>query len=106
MADPLRRPSRSASPGRNPKTSAFKRIGYSGRFWCDSPMASQALRFGLGLAFVLFLTSLAHADALDDAVRREMDRGGIPGLSLAVVKDGQVVSVRNYGHTGEDFLPP
>ena len=37
------------------------------------------------------------SDALDDCVAVEMQARGIPGLSLAIVRDGQLVSVRAYG---------
>jgi CubicO group peptidase (beta-lactamase class C family) len=39
----------------------------------------------------------AKADKLDDAVRAEMKKEGIPGVSLAVVKDGRVVKASGYG---------
>ena len=39
----------------------------------------------------------AHADGLDDIVRAEMARQKLPGLALAIVRDGTVVKVQGYG---------
>lgn len=39
----------------------------------------------------------ARADEIDDYLRRQMERQQIPGLSLAVVKDGKVIKAAGYG---------
>lgn len=41
-------------------------------------------------------------DSLDSYVVREMQKWRVPGLALAIVKDGQIVKLRGYGvkHTG------
>ncbi len=39
----------------------------------------------------------AHADKVDDYIRVQMQRRHIPGLSLAVVKDGKVLKAKGYG---------
>ena len=39
----------------------------------------------------------AHADPTDDFIRAEMKRQNVPGLSLAVVKDGKVIKIAGYG---------
>ena len=49
----------------------------------------------LGLAF--FAASSAFADKVDDYVKAEMERRKIPGLSLAVVRDGEIVKAQGYG---------
>jgi CubicO group peptidase (beta-lactamase class C family) len=48
---------------------------------------------------VLFLISpsTARADKVDDYVRQAMQKRRIPGLALAVVKDGKVVKAKGYG---------
>lgn len=55
----------------------------------------------LRAAFLLIgaatIASPAAADALDDYVRDTMKRVKIPGLSLAVVRDGKVVRAAGYG---------
>ncbi len=43
------------------------------------------------------LSPVAHADQVDDWVKREMARQHIPGLALAVVKNGKVVKQKGYG---------
>ena len=49
----------------------------------------------LGLAF--FAASSASADRIDDYVKAEMQRRKIPGLSLAIVRDGEIVKAQGYG---------
>jgi CubicO group peptidase (beta-lactamase class C family) len=45
----------------------------------------------------LAATLFAQADAVDEFIKREMERQHIPGLSLAVVRDGRVVKSAGYG---------
>ncbi len=49
----------------------------------------------LGLSF--FVASSASADKVDDYIKTEMERHKIPGLSLAVVRDGEIVQAKGYG---------
>jgi CubicO group peptidase (beta-lactamase class C family) len=51
----------------------------------------------LTTAWVLASPSVAPADPVDDYVRGEMKKQSIPGLSLAVVRDGQVLKAQGYG---------
>jgi D-alanyl-D-alanine carboxypeptidase len=53
--------------------------------------------FLLGLIALLCSHSAAQADALDDAVTTEMSRQSIPGLAMAIVKDGKIVRIQGYG---------
>jgi CubicO group peptidase (beta-lactamase class C family) len=47
---------------------------------------------------ILFLfPAPVYADPLGDAVKAEMTRQGIPGLSLAIVEDGKVTRLNGYG---------
>lgn len=46
---------------------------------------------------ICIMSSLAHADEVDDFVRAEMARRKIPGLQLAVVRDNEIVKVASYG---------
>jgi len=43
------------------------------------------------------LAGAARADALDEAIEREMKRRQIPGVAVAVIKDGRIVRERGYG---------
>jgi D-alanyl-D-alanine carboxypeptidase len=50
------------------------------------------------LCLLLFLfTAVLSADEADDFVKAEMERQNIPGLSLAVVKEGKVIKAQGYG---------
>jgi CubicO group peptidase (beta-lactamase class C family) len=48
-------------------------------------------------ALLVAAVAVVSADATDDFVRAEMKRQNIPGLSLAVVKDGLVIKAAGYG---------
>ena len=67
----------------------------------------RAAIFVLGLT----LTALpAVGDEVDDFVRAAMEKQKIPGLSLAVVRDGEPVRVQGYGEDEIEIrlphLPP
>lgn len=54
------------------------------------------------ISFLFFLALLvipmaAQADAIDDYIRLDMQKRRIPGLALAVVKNGVVVKAQGYG---------
>jgi D-alanyl-D-alanine carboxypeptidase len=51
------------------------------------------------LIVVLFLGALSqvHADKVDAYVKAEMEKNHIPGLALAVVKDGKNIKAKGYG---------
>jgi CubicO group peptidase (beta-lactamase class C family) len=55
--------------------------------------------FPTNLAVLLLLTlaMTVRADRIDDYIRKQMQRQHIPGLSLAVVKDGKVIKAKGYG---------
>src|SRR6478672_4140087 len=48
-------------------------------------------------ALAWMVTTYARADQVDDYVKLQMERQRIPGLSLAVVKDGRIVKLQSYG---------
>ncbi|HEV8583926.1 MAG TPA: serine hydrolase domain-containing protein [Methylomirabilota bacterium] len=39
----------------------------------------------------------AHADAIDDYIKAEMERRHIPGLALAVARHGKIMKMKGYG---------
>jgi CubicO group peptidase (beta-lactamase class C family) len=49
------------------------------------------------LGLLLSFATVAQADPVDDYVARQMKEFHLPGLSLAVVKDGKVVKAQGYG---------
>src|SRR5579883_1318379 len=60
----------------------------------------RSLAFILPTLVVILLAvlpSAAHADKIDDYVRGQMQEQHIPGLSLAVVRNGKVVKAKGYG---------
>ena len=59
-------------------------------------------------ALVLLLTAtvVARADKVDDYVKAEMQKQRIPGLSLAVIKDGKIIKVEGYGMANVELSVP
>lgn len=49
------------------------------------------------LPLALALSAPAFADKLDDAILAEMQRSHVPGVSIAVVKDGKIIREQGYG---------
>jgi D-alanyl-D-alanine carboxypeptidase len=60
--------------------------------------------FTILLLFCLHATALA--DSVDDYVVSQMQKRHIPGLSLAVIKDGKVVKMRGYGLASVELGAP
>jgi CubicO group peptidase (beta-lactamase class C family) len=55
------------------------------------------VRQWLLLALFFATSAPAAADPVDDAIKTEMTRQGIPGLSLAIVEDGKITRLGGYG---------
>jgi D-alanyl-D-alanine carboxypeptidase len=60
-------------------------------------MRTLAVKLAFAALLLLCFQAAATADAVDDYVTAQMQKRHIPGLSLAVVKDGKVVKMRGYG---------
>ena len=60
--------------------------------------------FALVLLFVA--TGAARADNVDDYVKAEMKRQHIPGVSVAVIKDGKVIKAEGYGLANVELNVP
>jgi CubicO group peptidase (beta-lactamase class C family) len=65
--------------------------------WCCLWLA-PILAAGLG--------SAAHADQIDDVVTAQLARQHIPGVSIALLKDGKVVKVKGYGLANVELGTP
>jgi D-alanyl-D-alanine carboxypeptidase len=52
------------------------------------------------------IPSRAQNDAVDEYIKSEMSRRGIPGLSLAVVKEGKIVKQKGYGVASVELNVP
>src|SRR5205085_1508371 len=46
---------------------------------------------------LLFAVASAHADKTDDTIQDRMRKLKIPGLSIAVIKNGKVIKEQGYG---------
>ena len=51
----------------------------------------------LALLLILTAAGAARADKVDDYVKAEMLKRHIPGVSIAVVKDGKIIKAEGYG---------
>ena len=58
------------------------------------------------LAIFSLSSSVALADKVDDFVRTEMKRRQIPGLSLAVLRQGKVLKTKGYGYASVELNVP
>src|SRR5437867_13357651 len=64
------------------------------------------LSWALSIAWNSLHAPPAHADAVDDYARAEIQKRHIPGLALAVLYNGQVVKVAGYGHANLELNVP
>lgn len=64
-------------------------------------------RSAIFVLVLLFVASFAAAgDKVDEYIKAEMDKQHIPGLSLAVVKDGKVIKLEGYGLANVELNVP
>jgi CubicO group peptidase (beta-lactamase class C family) len=71
-------------------------------------MMTQSSRIVLATTafLVLFGAATVQADAVDDYVEAQMRRQYVPGVALAVVKDGKPVRVKSYGLANVELNVP
>src|ERR1051326_7601548 len=65
--------------------------------------------YSLPLLLLLSITCFAQdgvSTRIDDYIRAEMDAQKIPGLSLAVIKDGEIVLAKGYGLANVEHQVP
>lgn len=60
----------------------------------------------LAVILIVVATTIARADQLDDYVKAEMDKQHIPGLSIAIVRDGKVIRAQGYGLANVELNVP
>ena len=58
------------------------------------------------LVLLLIATVAARADKVDDYVKAEMQKQHVPGISLAVIKDGKIIKVEGYGLANVELNVP
>src|SRR5689334_3748097 len=56
--------------------------------------------------FCLVACAAARGDDIDDYVVKEMERQKAPGLSIAIVKNGQVTKAKGYGFANVELNAP
>ena len=62
--------------------------------------------FMFTLALMLVASITAWADKVDDFVKAEMQKQRIPGVSIAVVKEGKIIKVEGYGLSNVELNNP
>ncbi len=77
----------------------------------NTSMRVHQIAVGRKIALALVLLMLiglcfSRADELDDYVKRQMQHYEIPGLSLAVVKNGKLVKAKGYGLADVELNAP
>ena len=55
---------------------------------------------------MLAATETGRADQIDDFIKAEMQRQRIPGLSLVVAKDGEIIKAAGYGVADRNLKTP
>lgn len=60
----------------------------------------------VGAILVALFGSVASADKVDDCIQAETKRHQIPGLSLAVLKNGQILKAKGYGFANVEWSVP
>lgn len=68
-------------------------------------MLTKYRSFAVFVILLLFV-SVLRADSVDDLIKSEMQRQKIPGISLAVLKNGKVVKTQGYGLANVELNVP
>jgi len=58
------------------------------------------------IAILILFTRLAFADPVDDFVKKQMEERKIPGLSIAVMKNGEIIKAEGYGYANLEHMVP
>jgi CubicO group peptidase (beta-lactamase class C family) len=58
---------------------------------------TAAIRVAVILIILTVFTLQLRADTIDDYIAEQMQEKNIPGLTLGIIKDGQIVKVKAYG---------
>ncbi len=57
-------------------------------------------------AILIFLAGFAFADPVDDFVKKQLEERKIPGLSIAVMKNGEIIKAEGYGFSNLEHQVP
>jgi CubicO group peptidase (beta-lactamase class C family) len=58
------------------------------------------------IAILILFTGLAFADPVDDFVKKQLEERKIPGLSIAVMKNGEIIKAEGYGYANLEHMVP
>ncbi|HZM85761.1 MAG TPA: serine hydrolase domain-containing protein, partial [Blastocatellia bacterium] len=58
------------------------------------------------IALLLTAAVAARADNIDDFVKAEMQRQHVPGVSIAVMRDGKIIKAEGYGMANAELNVP
>ena len=67
---------------------------------------SESFRFLIHLFVLLVLPATAFADRIDDYLKEQMRKNHIPGLAVAVVRDGKIEKIKGYGVANLEWQSP
>src|SRR5690349_10910954 len=81
-------------------------VGCSGREIRKRCCMGSLLRWALVVALATFALTPARGDRVDSYVRAQMQKGHIPGVSVAVVRGGRMVLARGYGLANVECAAP
>jgi D-alanyl-D-alanine carboxypeptidase len=94
-----------ANEGRNGRLEQLHRL--KEREEGDWRKIMQRKRLSLLAVVLLFAAPVAvRADKVDDYIKAEMRTQHIPGLSLAVIKDGKIIKAEGYGFANLELSVP
>src|SRR5215217_2984113 len=68
--------------------------------------STMLLRLLLASTILAATTTAAAADPVDDIVREYMQASHIPGVAIAVIKDGEVSKMEGYGQANLEWDSP
>src|SRR5580700_2649011 len=76
----------------------------------DLQLAKERLLITHRLSFLILATllcpALVRGDEVDDYIKVRMEKEHLPGLSLAVLKDGKLVKLKGYGYADLELRVP
>lgn len=71
-----------------------------------NPNSGRRTAVAISLLLSLLGTAAAQTDKVDDYVKTQMEKQKIPGLSIAVVRNGEIVKAQGYGLANIELNAP
>ncbi|MEO8721981.1 MAG: serine hydrolase domain-containing protein [Sphingobium sp.] len=95
-------PARLAASGKITAVSVIRIVGVLRQKWT----MMNSIRSLIAALWLLCLPSLARADPVDEIVEREMARGQVPGVAIAIVRGGRQIRTQGYGFANLEHRVP